>query len=37
VIRLGLGIFGILCLISAFVVVSLWEMFDAEQADFDDD
>jgi hypothetical protein len=37
VIRLLLGALGLLILISAFVVVSLWEMFDMEQADLDDD
>ncbi len=36
-IRLLLGALGLLILISAFVVVSLWEMFDMEQADLDDD
>ena len=28
---------GIVFLLSAFVVLSLWEVFDREQADLDDD
>lgn len=36
-IKLALGLFGLLVLVASFVVVSLWEMFDSEQADLDDD